>query len=561
MSEKIVFQVQDLQKFYGQRQVLKGITLSFLENAKIGMIGANGSGKSTFLRIVAGVDTEFEGVAKPVGGTTVGYLPQEPPLTEDKDVAGNLEEAVAPIRALVERYNQVAERMGTCEDDDEMTRLAEEMAKLDEEIQHREAWELDSHLEQAATALCLPPMDADVRRLSGGERRRVALCKLLMSHPDMLLLDEPTNHLDAETIEWLEEHLKNYQGTVILITHDRYFLDNVVDWMLEIERGRGIPYKGNYSQYLEQKQKALDVKRQSDSKSDRVIAREREWLSRTPKARTSQSKARIQRYKEMVEKRAEEQLDAVELRIPPGPRLGDKVLTLKHVTKGYGDRVLIQDLSFDLPAGAILGVVGPNGMGKTTLLRMLLGKEEPDAGTIEIGPTVALTYLDQSRAILDDSKSVYANITEGNDLIPFGSKSLDARAYVARFNFKGEDQQRLLGECSGGMRNRVLLARMLKGGANVILLDEPTNDLDLDTLRVLEEALMEFPGSAIVVSHDRYFLNRVVSHILAFEGDGIVNFHHGTYEDYAEWRAGWRDRMGFGPESRAGRYRKLLRSK
>ncbi len=560
MSEKIIFQLQDLQKFYGLREVLKGITLSFLEGAKIGMIGPNGAGKSTLMRIIAGEDSEFEGVAQPVGGISVGYLSQEPPLNEEKDVAGNLDEAVQPIRDLLERYNKVAEDMGTCTDDDEMMRLSDEMTKLDEEIAHKDAWELDSHLEQAATALCLPPMDADVSKLSGGERRRVALAKLLMSQPDLLLLDEPTNHLDAETIEWLEQHLQEYQGAVILITHDRYFLDNVVDWMLEVERGKGTPYKGNYSDYLEQKARNLDVKRQADSRIAKTIKAEREWLGRTPKARSTQAKARVQRLRDLENQKAEDQLEEIELRIPPGPRLGDKVIELKGVTKSYGERTLIKDLSFDLPRNAILGVVGANGMGKTTLLRMILGQEEPDEGTVTMGPTVELTYLDQSRLILDDSKSVYDNITEGNDIIPFGNSSLDGRAYVSRFNFKGEDQQKLLGECSGGMRNRVLLARMLKIPANVILLDEPTNDLDLDTLRVLEEALMNYVGSAIVVSHDRYFLNRVVSHILAFEGDGYVNFHHGTYEDYAEWRKGWRERMGFGPESRAGRYRKLLRS-
>ena len=559
MAEKIIFQLHDLKKFYGQREVLRGITLSFLEGAKIGVIGPNGAGKSTLLRIMAGVDKNFEGTAKPISGLTIGYLPQEPPLSEEKDVAGNLDEAVAPIRALVERYNNVAERMGTAEGADELERLSDEMTRLDEEIQHKEAWELDSRLEQAATALCLPPMDADVKRLSGGERRRVALAKLLIAHPDMLLLDEPTNHLDAETVEWLEEHLKNYHGSVILITHDRYFLDNVVAWMLEVERGQGMPYKGNYSAYLEQKTRGLDVKRQADAKIDKVLAREKEFINSTPAARRKKAKWREERYKELVQQKADAQLDSVELRIPPGPRLGDKVISFHEVTKGYGERVLIKDLTFDLPPGAILGVVGANGMGKTTMLRLILGQEPPDSGTVTIGSTVKLTYLDQSRTVLDDAKSVYDNITDGNPQIPYGNKILDGRAYVARFNFKGEDQQKLLGECSGGMRNRVLLARMLKNAANVILLDEPTNDLDLDTLRVLEEALMEYPGSAIVVSHDRYFLNRVVSHILAFEGDGIVNFHHGTYEDYAEWRKDWRARMGFGPESRAGRYRKLLR--
>jgi ATP-binding cassette ChvD family protein len=549
MADKIIYQLHELKKYYGQRLVLNDITLSFLEGAKIGVIGPNGAGKSTLLRIMAGIDKQFEGTAKAVGELSVGYLAQEPPLSEDKTVGGNLDEAVAPLRAIEKRYNELAESGD----------VGEEFEHLTELMAHKEIWELDSHLEQAATALCLPPLEADVRKLSGGERRRVALAKLLMSHPDMLLLDEPTNHLDTETVEWLEEHLKNYQGTVILITHDRYFLDNVVQWMLEIERTRAIPYKGNYSEFLAQKARNLDQKRQADSKLDKVIAKEREWLSRTPKARTTQSKSRVARYQELVSRRAQEQLDAVELAIPPGPRLGDKVIVLKDVTKGYGERTLIKKLSLDLPPGGILGVVGPNGMGKTTLLRMILGQEKPDEGTVEIGSTVQLTYLDQSRLVLDDSQTVYQNITEGNQVIPFGNITLDGRAYVARFQFKGEDQQKLLGECSGGMRNRVLLARMLRNPANVILLDEPTNDLDLETLRVLEEALQEYVGSAIVVSHDRYFLNRVVSHILAFEGDGIVNFHHGTYEDYAEWRKGWREKMGFGPESRAGRYRKLLR--
>jgi ATP-binding cassette ChvD family protein len=549
MADKIIFQLHELKKYYGQRLVLNDITLSFLEGAKIGVIGPNGAGKSTLLRIMAGLDKQFEGTAKPVGELSIGYLAQEPPLTEEKTVGGNLDEAVAPLREIEKRYNALAESGD----------VGEEFEHLTEVMAHKEIWELDSHLEQAATALCLPPLEADVRKLSGGERRRVALAKLLMAHPDMLLLDEPTNHLDAETVEWLEEHLKRYQGTVILITHDRYFLDNVVQWMLEIERTRAFPYKGNYSEYLAQKQAAMNTKRQADAKVDKTIAKEREWLARTPKARTTQSKARVQRYQELVTRRAQEQLDAVELAIPPGPRLGDRVISFHEVSKGYGGRTLIDRLSFDLPPGAILGVIGANGLGKTTLLRLILGQEEPDRGKVTIGPTVKLTYLDQSRLILDDAKSVYDNITEGNQVIPFGNLTLDGRAYVARFQFKGEDQQKLLGECSGGMRNRVLLARMLKIPANVILLDEPTNDLDLDTLRVLEEALQEYVGSAIVVSHDRYFLNRVVSHILAFEGDGIVNFHHGTYEDYAEWRKAWRERMGFGPESRAGRYRKLLR--
>ncbi len=553
MAEKIIFHVEDLRKFYGQREVLRGITLAFLEDAKIGVIGPNGAGKSTLLKIIAGEDTQFEGIAKATSGLSIGYLAQEPPLNDELDVAGNLDEAVKELRDMETRFNELSEKLGT---DD---KIDNEFARLSEEMEHRGVWELDSRLEQAATALCLPPMEADVTKLSGGERRRVALCKLLLSHPDLLLLDEPTNHLDAETVEWLEQHLKEYSGCVILITHDRYFLDNVVGWMLEVQRGLGKPYKGNYSDYLAAKGKELDVKRQSDSKLAKLLEREKEWIGRTPAARMKQSKSRVQRYKELCEQKAEDQLESVELRIPPGPRLGDKVIEVHDLCKGYGDRTLIKDLSFTLPAGAILGVVGANGLGKTTLLRMILDKEEPDSGTVQIGSTVELTYLDQSRLVLDDDKTVYENVTEGNDVIPFGNRTIDARAYVARFNFKGEDQQKRLGECSGGMRNRVLLARMLRHSANVILLDEPTNDLDLDTLRVLEEALQEYPGSAIVVSHDRYFLDRVVSHILAFEGDGYVNFHHGTYEDYAEWRKGWRERMGFGAESRAGRYRKLLR--
>jgi len=550
MPDKIIFQLQDLHKFFGQREVLKGITLSFLEGAKIGVIGPNGAGKSTLLRVLAGVDKNFEGVAKPVGNLSIGYLEQEPPLNEDLDVIGNLREAVKPLLEIEARYNQLAES----------GEMGEEFERLSEEMAHKEIWELDSHLEQAATALGLPPMDADVKKLSGGERRRVALCKLLLNHPDMLLLDEPTNHLDTDAVEWLEHHLQEYQGTVILITHDRYFLDNVVGWMLEIERGRGRPYQGNYSEYLQQKQNELETKRGQNEQREKVIARELEWIRKTPKARSTRSKSRIARYKELVEQKAEEAMDAIELRIPPGPRLGTKVIELKHVNKGFGERELMKDLSFEIPPGGVLGVIGHNGVGKTTFLKMLVGKEKPDSGEVVIGSTVRLTWLDQSRTILDDSKSVYDNITEGNPQIPFGNKLLDGRAYVARFNFKGEDQQKLLGECSGGMRNRVLLAKMLRHPANVILLDEPTNDLDLETLRVLEEAIQEYPGSAIVVTHDRYFLNRVATHILAFEGEGVVRFFDGDYEQYHEWREKDRAARGVAPVSKAGKYRQLLRT-
>ena len=558
MAEKQVFHLVDLHKFYGQKEVLKGITLSFLEGAKIGLIGPNGAGKSTLLRIIAGEDKAFEGEAQALAGTSVGYLSQEPLLNEEKTVAENVEEAVQHLRDIEARYYEVMNELGEAEGA-AAEKLATEYDHLQHEMDAKDIWNIDSWLDQAKAALVLPPDDAPVEVLSGGEKRRIALCQLLIEQPDILLLDEPTNHLDADTVSWLEAHIANYAGTVLLITHDRYFLDNVVGWMLEIERGRGTPYKGNYSAYLDAKQRLLDTKRQSDSRIAKSIKREREWLGKSPGARTSHNKARIQRYKEMVEQRKEDAVQQVDLRIPPGERLGDKVIELRDVCKGYDGRTLMKDLTFDLPAGAILGVVGANGMGKSTMLRLILRQEEPDSGEVIIGSTVKLTYLEQSRTILDDAATVYQNITEGNELIQYGNATLDGRAYVARFNFKSEDQQMKLGECSGGMRNRVLLARMLRGGGNVILLDEPTNDLDLDTLRVLESAIENFPGSAIVVSHDRWFLNRLVSHILAFEGDGYVNFHYGTYESYVDWRVEWRERMNFAPESQAGRYRSLLR--
>ena len=551
-DQKIIFQVQDLRKHYGQDEILKGVTLSFFNDAKIGIIGRNGSGKSTLLRIIAGVDTKFEGTAKPVGDdVTIGYLDQEPQLNEELDVQGNLQEAVAHLREIETRYNEVMIDMEGRED---------EYETLNEQMLHYNIWDLDSRLEQAAGALCLPPLDADTKVLSGGEKRRVALCKLLLRQPDILLLDEPTNHLDADTVEWLEHHLAEYAGMVMLITHDRYFLDNVVNWMLEIDRGRGIPYEGNYTHFLEAKAKKLSTQKQADAKIEKTYQRELEWHRQTPSARRGRAKARISRFKELQDSRAGIQLESPDFRIPPGPRLGNKVVEVKHVTKAYGDRTLMEDLSFEVRPGAIVGVIGANGMGKSTLMKMIIGTETVDSGEIDLGSTVELSFVDQSRAVLDDELSVYDNITDGNAQLPFDGKTIDGRAFVARFNFKGEDQQKLVGHCSGGMRNRVVLAKMLKEPANLIILDEPTNDLDLETLRVLEEAIENYRGSMIVVSHDRYFLNRICTDILSFEGEGKVIFHkEGDYESYHEWREKNWDKIGLTRDSKAGKYAKLLR--
>jgi len=540
---KIVFHIQDLHKFYDLNEVLKGITLAFLEGAKIGLIGANGAGKSTLLKIIAGVDKEFEGIAKPIAGTTVGYLSQEPPLNDSKTVGGNIDEAVTHLREIEARYLEVMTLMGDVEGE-ALQKLTDEYGRLEHDMQSKGIWDLDSRLEQAAHALQVPPFDRDVMTLSGGERRRVALCRLLLDHPDILLLDEPTNHLDSESIAWLENHLAEYDGTVILITHDRYFLDNVVGWMLEIERGLARPYKGNYSEYLDQRSKMLDVKKKNDASRMKVLEREKEWLSKTPAARSKQSKSRLKRYQELAAAaRAEDMVQSLELRIPPGPRLGDQVLEVRKLTKGYDGRTLFKNLTFSLEPQAKLGVIGPNGRGKSTLMKIVTGKETQDSGEFTLGQTVQMVFLDQSRTILEDDKTVFENITGGNEQLPFGTTIMDSRAYLARFNFRGEEQQKKLGECSGGMRNRVLLAKLLREPANLIILDEPTNDLDLDTLRALEEAIEHYPGSMIIVTHDRYFLNRVATHILAFEGDDeqgnpIVAFHHGDYESYKEWKKG-----------------------
>ncbi|MFT7486442.1 MAG: sulfate-transporting ATPase [Candidatus Paceibacteria bacterium] len=532
MAERIVYQVENLHKFYEQREVLKGITLAFHETSKIGLIGANGAGKSTLLRILAGEDTEFEGIARTNGDVSVGYLSQEPELDPSKDVQGNIAVAVNHLRETEARYYEVMTLMGEAEGN-KLTKLTNEFDHLQHEMDIKDIWNLDQHLEQAMHALQVPPGDREVDKLSGGEKRRVGLCKLLLEHPDILLLDEPTNHLDADSILWLETYLLEYQGLVVLITHDRYFLDNVVGCMLEVAGGLATPYEGNYSAYLESQRTRLDIKRKHDAIRDKQLEKELEWIRRTPKAQTKQSNSRLRRYQEMADQvSAEEQVQSVELRIPPGPRLGDKVVHVRGLKKGYGERVLFDDLTFDIPPQAKLGVIGGNGRGKTTLLRLILGEEQPDAGRVEIGSTVVTSVIEQSRDSLDDATTVYENITEGNLILPFGRTTMDARAYVSRFNFKGEDQARTLGECSGGMRNRVLLARMLRKPANLVIMDEPTNDLDLETLRVLEEGITHYPGCMIIVTHDRYFLDKVATHILAFEEDGQVVFHHGDYQSY-----------------------------
>ncbi len=537
MAERIVFQVENLHKFYEQREVLKGITLALHETSKIGLIGANGAGKSTLLRILAGVDKEFEGIARTNGEVSVGYLSQEPELDPDKDVKGNIDVAVNHLRETEARYYEVMGLMGEAEGK-ELDKLTKEFDHLQHEMDVKEIWDLDQHLDQAMHALQVPEGSRSVDKLSGGEKRRVGLCKLLLEHPDMLLLDEPTNHLDADSILWLETHLLEYKGLVVLITHDRYFLDNVVSCMLEVAGGLATAYAGNYTAYLESQRTRLDIKRKHDAIRDKELEKELEWIRRTPKAQTKQSNSRLKRYQELADQvSAEEQVQSVELRIPTGPRLGDKVVHVRDLKKGYGDRVLFEGLTFDIPPQAKLGVIGGNGRGKTTLLRLILGEEQPDAGSVEIGSTVVTSVIEQSRDSLDDHKTVFENITEGNLILPFGRTTMDARAYVSRFNFKGEDQARTLGECSGGMRNRVLLARMLRKPANLIIMDEPTNDLDLETLRVLEEGITHYPGCMIIVTHDRYFLDKVATHILAFEEDGHVAFHHGDFQSYNRHRA------------------------
>ncbi|MCC5872542.1 MAG: energy-dependent translational throttle protein EttA [Gammaproteobacteria bacterium] len=515
-----------------KKEILKDISLSFFPGAKIGVLGLNGSGKSTLLRIMAGVDKDIEGEARPQAGIRIGYLPQEPPLDASKDVRGNVEEGVAEVKALLDEFNAISDRFAEPMDDDEMNKLLERQGELQGAIDAANGWELDRTLEIAADALRLPAWDADVTKLSGGERRRVALCRLLLSKPDMLLLDEPTNHLDAESVAWLERFLLEYPGTVVAITHDRYFLDNAAQWILELDRGRGIPYEGNYSTWLEAKEKRLQQEEKSEQSRQRAIKSELEWVRANPKGRQAKSKSRLQRFEELSSKEYQKRNETNEIFIPPGPRLGDKVIAFEHVTKGFGEEILIDDLSFIIPAGAIVGIVGPNGAGKTTLFRMITGTEQPDSGKVIVGDTVKIAHVEQFRDDLDGKKTVWEEISDGHDIMDINGFEVASRAYVGRFNFRGGDQQKRVGDLSGGERNRLQLAKLLKQGANVIMLDEPTNDLDVETLRALEEALLEFPGTALVISHDRWFLDRVATHILAYEGEGKVVFFEGNYQEY-----------------------------
>ncbi|RLK46785.1 ATP-binding cassette ChvD family protein [Alkalispirillum mobile] len=513
-----------------KKTILEDISLSFFPGAKIGVLGLNGSGKSTLLRIMAGEDKEFEGEARAQPGTNIGYLPQEPQLDDSKDVKGNVEEGVAEIKDLLTRFDEISAKFA--EPDADFEALMAEQAKLQDRIDATGAWELDRKLEQAADALRLPPWDADVSKLSGGERRRVALCRLLLSAPDMLLLDEPTNHLDAESVAWLERFLAEFPGTVVAVTHDRYFLDNVAGWILELDRGHGIPWEGNYSSWLEQKEKRLEQEAKQEAAHRRAMKSELEWVRSNPKGRQAKSKARLARFEELQSQEFQKRNETQELYIPPGPRLGNKVVIAEGVSKAFGDQLLYEDLSFNLPPGGIVGIIGPNGAGKTTLFRMITGQDEPDSGTIEVGETVELAYVDQSRDSLDGSKTVWEEISDGQDIIKVGKYETPSRAYVGRFNFKGSDQQKYIGDLSGGERNRVHLAKLLRSGGNTLLLDEPTNDLDVETLRALEEALLAFPGCAMVISHDRWFLDRVATHILAFEGDSQVTWFEGNYQEY-----------------------------
>jgi energy-dependent translational throttle protein EttA len=534
MAGEYIFTMRDLRKVVPpSREILKGIYLAFYPGAKIGVLGSNGAGKSTLLRIMAGIDKDFLGEARPLPGIKIGHLPQEPQLDPAKDVRGNVMEGVKEQQALLDQFNRISAQFAEPMDDAQMTRLLEKQGNLQERIDALGLWELDHKIDLAMDALRLPPGDADVTKISGGEKRRVALCRLLLEQPDMLLLDEPTNHLDAESVWWLERFLAEFKGTVVAVTHDRYFLDNVAGWILELYQGAGIPWEGNYSSWLAQKEQRLAQEEKQASARQKTLQRELDWIRMSPRARQAKSKARITAYEELLEASERQQEGSAEILIPVPPRLGDEVVAAQGLAKGYGDRLLIDDLSFSLPRGGIVGVIGPNGAGKTTLFRMITGQEEPDGGTLKVGSTVEIAYVDQSREALDPDKTVYQEISGGQDQLQFGKRQVNARAYCAGFNFRGADQQKKVGVLSGGERNRLHLAKLLKSGGNLLLLDEPTNDLDVDTLRALEEALLAFAGCAVVISHDRWFLDRIATHILAFEGNSEVVWYEGNYQDYA----------------------------
>ncbi len=557
MPPQYIFTIEKLSKAYGKKEVLRDIWLSFYPGAKIGVLGGNGSGKSTLLRIMAGVDKDFIGTARPNPGATIGYVPQEPTLDPTLDVRGNVEKAVAKTRGLLTRFDAINARMGEPLEPDEMDALLEEQAKVQDAIEAAEGWDLDRRVEIAMDAMRLPPGESEVATLSGGERRRVALCQVLLERPDVLLLDEPTNHLDAESVAWLERHLQEYPGTVVAVTHDRYFLDNVAGWILELDRGHGIPWEGNYSSWLEQKQDRLAEEEKTESVRRKTLARELEWVRMAPRARVAKNRARLQRYEQLASQDGERRDEAIVLQIPAGPHLGDLVVESQGVKKGYGDRLLFEEMTFRLPPGGIIGVIGPNGAGKTTLFRMIVGQETPDGGSLRVGDTVVSSYVDQNRDTLAPENSIFQEITGGVDQVVLGKRKVPARAYVASFNFKGPDQEKKVVQLSGGERNRVHLAKLLKSGGNLLLLDEPTNDLDIDMLRALEEALLDFGGCAVVISHDRWFLDRIATHILAFEGDSKVVWCDGNYQTYEAQR---KERLGIeADQPHRIRYKSLTR--
>ena len=555
MGERYIFTIRKLTKTYGKKEILKDIWLAFYPGAKIGVIGGNGAGKSTLLRIMAGLDKEFIGEAEPDPGVTIGFVPQEPRLTPGKTVLENVEEAVADKRALLKRHQEIGDLLASPEAD--FDKLMGEMSRLQDKIDAANLWELDRQLEMAMDAMRLPPGEAPVEQLSGGERRRVALCKMLLQKPDLLLLDEPTNHLDAESVAWLERHLEEYTGTVVAVTHDRYFLDNVAKWILELDRGHGFPYEGNYTGWLEQKQKRLELEEKQETARRKNLTRELEWARMAPRARIAKNKARLAAIDKLQAQEYEEREDNLVMQIPPGPPLGDLVVRAESVRKGYGDNILMEDLNFDLPRGGIVGVIGPNGAGKTTLFRMIVGQEKPDAGNLRVGATVQVAYVDQNRDALDAAHTVFEEITGGTDYLMLGKRKVASRSYVAQFNFKGPDQQRKVGELSGGERNRVHLAKLLRSGGNLLLLDEPTNDLDVDTMRALEDALLNFGGCAVIISHDRWFLDRIATHILAFESESKTVWCEGNYQTYEAQR---KQRLGEeADQPKRLRYKKLTR--